>query len=67
MNSTGVALMKVSLIAALFLATMGGAIAVSTEARNLIVNVETAAPGPPPLQPRIRNASPTPPPAIPKN
>jgi hypothetical protein len=58
--------MKVSLIAALFLAMMVGAIAVSTEARNLIINVEAAAPGPPPAQPRIQNPAP-PPLAIPKN
>jgi hypothetical protein len=58
--------MKVSLIAALFLAVMGGAIAVSTEARNLIVNVETATPGPPPVQPRIRYAA-LPPHAVPRN
>jgi hypothetical protein len=58
--------MKVSLIAALFLATMGAVIAVSTEARNLIVNVEAATPGPPPPQPRIRNATP-PPYEVPKN
>ena len=66
MNPTGAGLMKVSLIAGLFLATMGGVIAVSTEARNLIVNVEAAVPGPPPVQPRVRNATP-PPYEVPKN